>query len=769
MFKNITIKLKLILLLLVSVLFLAISLSSFSSYIIKDTLVENSFDSLTNVRDSKHKQLSKFFEERRADIETLALSIDTKSFVKKLNNTYDELDIKARDKFPVKNKQFINKIKSHEEYFNNYLKNYGYYDIFLINNDYGHVMYSVAKESDYGENLLYGQLKDSGLAEVFNKVKKSKKVSFVDMKPYSPSANAPAIFVGTPIYIDGNIKSVLVFQISDKAINDIMQFRKGYGVSQEDYLVGSDKLMRSDSFLDTKNHSLKASFANPSLGKVETKASLNALKGKSNTEIIIDYNGNPVLSSYTSINIDDSIKWALISEIDESEILIVPHNIRNITILISIIMLVLITLIAIYVINKSIVTPLNALQDGLLSFFKYLNRETNHIKAIEVRANDEIGIMSNVINENIDNIKEGIVVDNELLINAKEVLTMVKKGSYSKQIEKSTSNESLESLKNDVNDMIKVTSENFNIVNIILKEYSNYNYLNELKVENIEKGEVFDQLVSDINNLRAAITQMLTVNKKNGLVINDSSDILLSNVDMLNKSSNDAAASLEETAAALEEITGNITSTTEKIAEMSSFASHVTHSASEGAKLASKTTLAMDEINAQVTSINEAITIIDQIAFQTNILSLNAAVEAATAGEAGKGFAVVAAEVRNLANRSADAANEIKELVGNANTKANEGKIISDNMIEGYTSLNENINKTIELISDVKNSSREQQLGIVQINDAINSLDQQTQKNAVVASKTKDIATQTSSIAVSIVSSANEKEFEGKDNIDAKT
>ncbi len=83
----------------------------------------------------------------------------------------------------------------------------------------------------------------------------------------------------------------------------------------------------------------------------------------------------------------------------------------------------------------------------------------------------------------------------------------------------------------------------------------------------------------------------------------------------------------------------------------------------------------MDEINEQVNSINEAITVIDQIAFQTNILSLNAAVEAATAGEAGKGFAVVAQEVRNLAARSAEAAKEIKELVETATTKANSGKV----------------------------------------------------------------------------------------------
>ncbi|WP_416224723.1 methyl-accepting chemotaxis protein [Arcobacter sp. FWKO B] len=152
---------------------------------------------------------------------------------------------------------------------------------------------------------------------------------------------------------------------------------------------------------------------------------------------------------------------------------------------------------------------------------------------------------------------------------------------------------------------------------------------------------------------------------------------------------------------------------------MSSLATNVTKSANDGETLANQTTIAMEEINSQVTAINEAIAVIDQIAFQTNILSLNAAVEAATAGEAGKGFAVVAGEVRNLASRSAEAAKEIKDIVQLATAKANEGKSIANNMIQGYSELNKNISHTINLISDIENASKEQLLGIEQINDAV--------------------------------------------------
>jgi methyl-accepting chemotaxis protein len=328
-----------------------------------------------------------------------------------------------------------------------------------------------------------------------------------------------------------------------------------------------------------------------------------------------------------------------------------------------------------------------------------------------------------------------------------------------------TNNKKLNYIAKTVNSLVdslkKMMGSDTHKISHVLNNFAKQDFRDKVLNENAE-------IPNALNNVTDLITNILCENKSNGLTLDKSSNILLKNVDTLNISSNEAAASLEETAAALEEITSNIRNNTENIAKMASYSNNVTKSVSAGEKLANETTVAMDEINVQVTAINEAITVIDQIAFQTNILSLNAAVEAATAGEAGKGFAVVAAEVRNLASRSAEAAREIKNIVGNATSKANHGKEIASHMIEGYKELNQNITNTINLISDIEMSSKEQLMGIEQINDAVNQLDQQTQQNAAVASQAHDVAIVTDEIAKLIVSNANEKEFIGKNEVKAK-
>ncbi|MDD2896158.1 MAG: methyl-accepting chemotaxis protein [Aliarcobacter sp.] len=464
---------------------------------------------------------------------------------------------------------------------------------------------------------------------------------------------------------------------------------------------------------------------------------------------------NPQLIAYSSINITN---WKLVIQLDKKAISKKINSNLIKEIFLYILLLIIILVILFFALVK-ILAPLKTLENGLNFFFRYLKGEEENINKLNIHTNDEFGNMAQEIDKQMELISQNLNDDRELIKEVKNVVNRVKEGHLDLQIKYETSNSSLNELKNMLNDMIQTikanVNEDINSILASLEKYASLNFVDEIKnpTGNVAIG---------LNNLSNIINQMLQENKQNGLSLDESSKVLLENVNILNKASNETAVSLEETAAALEEITSTVINNTERISTMTNHSNELSNSIEEGQKLASITVESMDAINEQTQAIADAITIIDQIAFQTNILSLNAAVEAATAGEAGKGFAVVAAEVRNLASRSAEAAKEIKDLVENATSKTNSGKKIADDMIKGYVKLRENISKTTEVIKDISISSSEQRISIEQINDVVNRLDRQTQSNASIASQTHDIAINTSDIARTILTTVNEKNFRNK-------
>jgi len=406
--------------------------------------------------------------------------------------------------------------------------------------------------------------------------------------------------------------------------------------------------------------------------------------------------------------------------------------------------------------KKTILQPLLNLKNSIDNI---RNRNTSDTQKIDVTSNDEIGELVNSFNNYLDSIEEGVKQDREVISEAKLIIEKVNTGLLNDRIKKSAHSVEVDSLVNEINNMIATMQKNLNTLGDVLIQMSSANY--KAEVPNI-KGLTgsLASLFSGVKVTQSSINEVMCLIDNSNAELNRSSSELSTASKSLSDSSNEQAASLEETAAAIEEISATISRSTENASKMSQYAQNVTKSNDIGKDLAYKTSKSMEELYTEVNAINEAITVIDQIAFQTNILSLNAAVEAATAGEAGKGFAVVAQEVRNLASRSAEAAKEIKDLVESATSKANEGKSITEEMISGYNELNDNIATTIELIGDVANASKEQQMAMTQITDTVNSLDQATQQNAQLASTISDMSSKTSTLAVQLQNTINQTTFD---------
>lgn len=242
----------------------------------------------------------------------------------------------------------------------------------------------------------------------------------------------------------------------------------------------------------------------------------------------------------------------------------------------------------------------------------------------------------------------------------------------------------------------------------------------------------FGQLRNDANATAEKLTEIIgNIHVSSNTITTSANEIAQGTAD-LSRRTEQQASSLEETAASMEEMTSSVRQSAENAQAANDKSLAAQDIAQQGGKVVEKAVSSMGEINAASKKISDIISVIDEIAFQTNLLALNAAVEAARAGEQGRGFAVVAGEVRNLAQRSAGAAKEIKDLIRDTVQKVEHGTELVNESGKTLAEIVESVEEVVSMMKEVADASREQSAGIEQVNSAIGQMDEVTQRNAAL-------------------------------------
>ena len=733
-----------------------------------------------------------------------------------------------------------------------YLKTFGYYDIFLVDHESGDIVYSVFKELDYATSLLTGPYADTNFGEVFRKARELQagEVAFVDYKQYRPSYDAPASFIATPIYEQGAIIGVLIFQMPLDRITEVMSVRDGLGQSGESYLVGSDQLMRSDAFLDDQRSVVNA-FRNPQQGTLSNPAVEQALSGQQGVMNTVDYRNQNVLSAYAPVKVSEGVMWAMEAKIDQEEAFQpVAALVRAQWMAVAVITLLIVLLGGI---SSSVIT--RAMRDvvDLLSQM----REGKLDNAIVVKGEDEIAQMRaallntqvklgsdldqigaqaadamrvkvaldnvstnvmvadvdrNIIymNQSIDamlrrneaelqkvlpqfqaegligrnmdlfhkhpehqarlldtltelydtnikvgplsfNLKASPVIDEEGRrlgtavewnditeeINAQQQLenlvSSAAQGELDQRLDTSRFEGFIKTLGDRINEMMEAVDTPLRDVVRIMNLQANGDLTQSM--EGSYQGQ-FRVLQENINGMNSSLKEVIGEVITSADHISQGSTQISQGSTDLSQRTQEQAASVEETAASMEEMTATVEQNSNNANRANDLAQGARQVADRGSDVMKGAVTSMEQMHEASAKIADIISTIDGIAFQTNLLALNAAVEAARAGEHGRGFSVVASEVRNLAQRSAEAAKEIKILIEDSIEKIGQGTHQVNDAGENLDKIVESVQQVSDIVREIAAASTEQSEGIGQVNRAVTELDNATQQNAALVEET---------------------------------
>ena len=355
-----------------------------------------------------------------------------------------------------------------------------------------------------------------------------------------------------------------------------------------------------------------------------------------------------------------------------------------------------------FMISRNISSSVSKISSGIKQFLDYLNREKNVIEMIDIDGSDEMAEIGKMVNANVDKINSD--TESDMLCVGEAILTLnkVEQGQFNCRVKTEAANPQIYTLAKTINKMLEAQSKIMQDILSGLNKYTNYNYMDKIELESSVGGES-KKLVDGINALGDAITQTLNISYSSSTELRDKSDFLESEMHKLSESTIEQANSLELTSASMETITHSIEDTAEKTREVVS----------------------------QSSDIKGVIEIIGDIADQTNLLALNAAIEAARAGEHGRGFAVVADEVRKLAERTQ----------------------------KSLTEINTNISILTQSITDIGSSIEEQSESVSKVNIAITDIDSTTQANASTADEVSRVAHLVKEMSSSVLTEVEKNQF----------